>query len=260
MSKKKLLSAKRIGLLNEIKKTTELPISILGFVWLVLLIVEMARGLSPLFENISLIIWGIFILDFILCFIIAPNKITFLKKEWLLAISLFVPAVRFVRFFRFVRFLQGGRIITMIGSIHRSMHSLNVTLKRRGFAFVMVLTIAVILLGAAGIYSFEKNQPDSFTSYPDAIYWTTMLLITIGSDYWAQTPAGKILTLLISLYGVTVLGYLTAMIVSFFVETDVEKQEEKNDDVGANDIAELRKEIRELSSKIDQLNNGKEIK
>ncbi len=65
----------------------------LGFVWLVLLVIELIWGLSKPLEYTSLAIWIIFITDFFIKFILAPGKLFFLKKNWLTAISLVIPVI-----------------------------------------------------------------------------------------------------------------------------------------------------------------------
>ncbi|HXS36508.1 MAG TPA: ion transporter [Flavipsychrobacter sp.] len=247
----------RSEFINQAEKLLEGPIVVLGFIWLILLIVEMTHGLSPFFKVLNVIIWAMFIVDFVLRFIIAPNKITFLKNDWLIALSLFIPAIRFIRIFRMIRILsviQGTSIVTMMGSVNRSMRSLNATLRRRGFVYVIAIAIAVILLGAAGMYAFEKGQPGSFKTYADAVWWTTMLFITIGSEYWPHTPAGKTLSLLVSIFGFSVLGYITATLASFFVGRDAESR--KRITATNHDILLLRKEIEKLSKNIDELKKG----
>ena len=51
-----------------------------------------------------------------------------------------------------------------------------------------------------------------------------MLLTTIGSEYWPQTPEGRLLTFLLSLYSLGILGYITATLASFFVEKDLSRK------------------------------------
>jgi hypothetical protein len=53
----------------------------------------------------------IFIIDFVIKFILAPQKFAFFKKQWLTAISLVIPALRIVRIFRVARLLRGLRSI-----------------------------------------------------------------------------------------------------------------------------------------------------
>ncbi len=81
----------RKRLLTSIEKVLEGPMIFLGFVWLILLVIELIWGLSKPLEYVSLVIWIIFIVDFIIKFILAPAKATFIKKNWLTAISLYYP-------------------------------------------------------------------------------------------------------------------------------------------------------------------------
>jgi voltage-gated potassium channel len=58
------------------------------------------------------------------------------------------------------------------------MNALRRSLARRGFGYVVGLTVLVLGLGAAGMLSFEPAAEvrGGFTSYGDALWWTAMLL------------------------------------------------------------------------------------
>jgi len=251
------LSIKRNRLLIKLEKILEGPMIFLGFVWLVLLIVELIYGFNSVLELISTIIWIIFIADFVTKILLAPQKLLFLRKNVITAISLIIPALRLFRIFRFIRLLRifrGTRLIKVIASLNRSMKSLNATMGRRGFGYVVALTIAVILAGSAGMYTFEDG---GFESYPTAIWWTTMLVITVGTDFWPNTMEGRVLCTLLSLYGFAVFGYITATLATFFIGRDAQSKETSL--AGSSDIEGLRLEINELKQVISKLVEGKEI-
>jgi voltage-gated potassium channel len=134
------------------------------------------------------------------------------------------------------------------------MKSLNITMERRGFGYVMALTIAVILVGSAGMYTFEHGE---FESYWEAIWWTTMLVITVGTDFWPGTMEGRILCTLLSLYGFGVFGYITATLASFFIGRDAHS--DKTPVVRPSDIEGLRMEIRELKQVISSLAESRRL-
>jgi voltage-gated potassium channel len=71
-----------------------------------------------------------------------------------------------------------------------------------------------------------------------------MLVTTIGSEFWPRTTEGRLLTFLVSLYGLAVLGYITATLASFFVGRDA--QEQSGPLAGSRDVARLTREIRQL--------------
>ena len=48
-----------------------------------------------------------------------------------------------------------------------------------------------------------------------AVWWTAMLLTTMGSEYWPRTPEGRVLCLLLALYAFAVFGYVTAAIAAY---------------------------------------------
>lgn len=243
----------RKKLLVSIERLLEGPMIFLGFVWLVLLIVELIWGLSKPLEFLSIAIWFVFIVDFIIKFILAPGKLRYLKKNWLTAISLFIPALRIFRIFRFIRVLRGLRglrLVRVVSSINRSMKSLAATMKRRAFGYVLLLTLVVTFAGAAGMHAMEKGYP-GFDSYGMALWWTAMRVITAGSEYYPSTPEGRGLALLIAIFGYAIFGYVTATLASFFIGRDAE---EKDTPVaGANDVAELKNEIAALKKSIDNM-------
>lgn len=108
----------------------------LGFVWLVLLTVELVWELTPALKLLSLAIWIVFIIDFLLKFILAPEKGNYLKKNWLMAISLAIPALRVFRVIRLIRLLRGLRgirLVRVVSSVNRGMKSLGATMQRRAF-------------------------------------------------------------------------------------------------------------------------------
>jgi voltage-gated potassium channel len=250
------LSLKRNRILIKTEKVLEGPMILLGFIWLVLLIIEFVNGFNPLMELLSTIIWIIFICDFVVKMILAPEKLLFLRKNIITAISLIIPALRLFRIFRFIRLLRifkGTRLIKVIASLNRGMKSLNATMARRGFGYVMALTLSVILAGAAGMHLFENR---AFESYGVAIWWTTMLVITVGTDFWPKSAEGRILCTLLSLYGFAVFGYITATLASFFVGTDAQAKHSSTN--AAHDLEAVRLELRELKEvmqKIAKANN-----
>jgi voltage-gated potassium channel len=126
------------------------------------------------------------------------------------------------------------------------MKALRTTLRRRQFGYVAGLTILIIFLGAAGMASFESAEEakGGFASYSHALWWTAMLVTSIGSDFWPVTTEGRILALLLSVYGLAVFGYITASFASFFVGRDAEEPDAAV--ARSGDIERLAEEIREL--------------
>jgi voltage-gated potassium channel len=56
------------------------------------------------------------------------------------------------------------------------------------------------------MYAFESWAPGGMKSYGDALWWTAVLLTTMGSQYWPQTVAGRLLCVFLALYALAVIG------------------------------------------------------
>jgi voltage-gated potassium channel len=214
-------------ILETLENWLETPLLILGIVWLILLIVELIWGFSPWLATASDVIWIIFIIDFAIKFILAPKKLEYLKKNWLTAISLAVPALRVFRIFRIIRILKaarvarGLRLFRVLTSVNRGLKAIGASFGRKGLPYVLGATTIVLFAGAAGMYAFEYNVSGTgIDSYGSAVWWTAMMITSIGSDYFPKSAEGRFLCFLIGLYGFVVFGYLTAALASFFVERE----------------------------------------
>lgn len=250
-----MASAKmRWRLLDDMDEWLTIPMALLSLAWLGIVVWELVSGSSELLSTVGSVIWIIFIAEFLIRLALAPVKATFLRNNWLTLIALALPALRLFRALRVVRAaraLRGIRLVRIVGTANRSMNALRVTLARRGFGYVTGLTVLVVLLGSAGMLNFEnaREVQGGFGSYWEALWWTGMLITSIGSEYWPNTVEGRLLTLLLSLYGLAVLGYITATLASFFVGRDA--QEKDGPVAGSRDMAQLAREIRSLRKELE---------
>jgi voltage-gated potassium channel len=229
----------RWATLRRLDDVTEGPLVLLSVAWLGLLIVDLLQGLPAPLEAAMYVIWGLFIADFVVELLIAPDRAAYLRSNVLVVISLVVPAARVLRIARVAQLARIGRaarpinLVRVVTSVNRGIRQTGRTFARRGAGYVALITAFVALGGAAGIWAFENPQAlaeagrledaaaaTRLDTYPAALWWTLMILVTMGTDYWPLTAEGRILTLLLALYGFAVFGYITATIASHFLGQD----------------------------------------
>ncbi|MCL7938705.1 ion transporter [Halomonas sp. ATCH28] len=258
------LKRERYELLQRLEGWLETPMLVLAFVWLVLLIVELVQGESLLFYFLGTIIWVVFIIDFAVKWILAPDKFAYLKVNWLTAIALLLPALRIFRVFRAFRLLRlakagrGVRLVRVVSSLNRGMRALGASLSRRGFGYVLALTVLVTFAGAAGMYAFENEAAGGPNSYGESLWWTAMIMTTMGSEYWPRTVEGRVLCVFLALYAFGVFGYVTAALATFFVGRDADSSDAEvagSKQLAAiqNEVSALRDEIRALSRQLPKV-------
>ena len=220
-------TAERWTVLEDLDDWLRLPMAVLSLAWLFIVVAELVWGEGGLLTTFGLVIWVVFLIEFVVRLLLAPGKLVFLRHNWLTLLSLLLPALRVfraLRLFRAARALRRLRLVRIVGTANRSMKALRTALHRRRFGYVAGLTVLIVLLGAAGMMNFEpaREVPGGFASYGHALWWTAMLVTSIGSDFWPVTTDGRVLTLLLSTYGLAVFGYIIASFASFFVGRDAE--------------------------------------
>lgn len=238
--------------LNQLEEWIEVPMLVLSFLWLALVVAELVWGEMRLLETFGIAIWIVFIAEFALRLWLAPHKASFLARNVISLIALIVPAFRILRIFRAVRLIRGLRLIRVVGAANRGMGALKASMARRGLGYMLLLSLLVLVLGSAGVYALEPAGTDGrgFESYGDALWWTSMLLASLGTDYWPQSAEGRVLCFLIALFGLGVFGYITASFASFFVGRDAARS---NEIAGASDLAALREELASLRVSLERL-------
>jgi voltage-gated potassium channel len=117
------------------------------------------------------------------------------------------------------------------------MNVLRKSVGNRGMIYVVSLTLLVVFTSAAGIMHFENEVTGQFPSYSSAIWWTSMMITTMGSDYFPKSSEGRILGLLLAIYGFAIFGYVTAIVATFLMGKDKKEK---------NEIQLLRQEVQEL--------------
>jgi hypothetical protein len=142
------------------------------------------------------------------------------------AVALVRPAVRVrgaLRIVRLLRLGRGARVLRMarlLTSFDRGMRALGTTMRTRGFPDVLALTVGLVVLGGAGMYTFER---DGGSRLLDARILTLVgrhARHDHGSEYWPRTVERRLICLLLSIYAFAMFGCITATLASFFVGAD----------------------------------------
>jgi voltage-gated potassium channel len=218
----------RPSVLKTLPRKLERPMLFLSFVWFLVIITELVNGTSPLLLSLGTVLWALFVIYFGLRLAIVPNRVLFLKRNWLFVLAILVPVLRFFPFLQRLALARaltatfGMQVIWMFASADQGLRSLRRTVGRRGTGYALTFTMLVILAGAAGMLHFESDSadPQGIHSYPKALWWVAMQITNIGSGYRPATVGGHVICLSISIFAVAIFGYLTAVFAAFFIGRD----------------------------------------
>ena len=75
-------------------------------------------------------------------------------------------------------------------------------------------------------------EPDTFNDFFDAVYWATVSLTTVGyGDIYPVSSAGRIITMLSSLFGIAVIALPAGIITAGYMDKLHDKDKESNGEV-----------------------------
>lgn len=115
---------------------------------------------------------------------------------------------RFLRLFRLTAYMKSAQMVR------------NVFKSRANDLFLsLVLALSLIVISSCLIYFAEHNaQPAIFTSIPATFWWAIVTITTVGyGDMIPITLIGKILTALITLFGIVILALPAGIITAGFL-------------------------------------------
>ena len=255
-AKKAAEQHERWALLDNLTALLEPAMTVLGLVFLGLLLIDYAEAdLGPLgatrIDQVLQVIWGIFLLDFVLRLVVAPAKVPFLRGNWLTVISLALPFLRPLRAFRAVRSLS---LVRLLGGINRGLTILRRITRGAQLAYVGLMTLVVMLAGAVGAYFFEDGIAGSpIQSLGDAIWWSAALVTTINNEKYVVSPEARTIAILMRVFAVSVFGYITASIATYLIGSagPGEAQESENAALRA-EIASLREEVAAMRQAVER--------
>ncbi|MBI3945906.1 MAG: ion transporter [Armatimonadetes bacterium] len=243
-----------------IEDALDIPMALLSFVFLGLVLVDLLVPLPPAWTRRVLLgqwgIWIVFTTEFIVELALADDKRRYLRRNWLAAVSVALPFLRVLRIFRAIRALRALRFFRLSAISGRALRQVGAVLGVRGAGYVALSTLLITVVSAVGMYLLEQGAPDSqITTFGDALWWSAASITTVGSNLAPVTGEGRFLAVIVYLYGMAVIGYIAAVLASYFVgkqmqphpeisETDRELKETASERAGTSE---------ELQAKVDRL-------
>lgn len=209
----------------------DIGLSVLALIMLALLVVELgglaSDAWAPRVVTASTAIWAVFVVAFAFELSVAPSKTAYLRSHWLAALSLAIPFLRIFRVARAIRVLRAARVLRgltlgrTLGALNRARQVLVAFTAISQLVYVTALAIAVTVTGAALVFALERGTPGTqIESFGDALWWGVTVVTSGGGSIETSTLESRIVSVLLRIFGVGVVGYLTARIAVFFLGQD----------------------------------------
>jgi voltage-gated potassium channel len=236
--------AERAARARRWERATDWPLIAAGLIFLAAYALPILRpqlppGVLEACRLLTLITWGMFILDFVVRVVLADQRLRYVVRHWYDALVVLLPLLRP---------LQLLRLIPLLMVINRRAQG-----RLRGRVVVYVVGGAVLLAfcAALAVLDAERSNPNAnIKSFSDATWWAVTTMTTVGyGDRYPVTGVGRLVAFGLMVGGIALLGTVTATLASWLVEL-VEAEKEQVEDLHAI--------VRRLEAKVDQLSDESE--
>ncbi len=207
------------------------------------LFVPLAPDTRQLLRQVDDCVCGVFLLDFIVHLRLAPSRRAFWRTGWIDLLSS-IPEIGWLRWGRAFGVFRILRSLRSFAAVHRRFSA---DRARGTFVLVGLMSLIAVLFATIAVLEAERGAAGSnIHSAGDALWWAFATITTIGyGDRFPVTLAGRIVAVVLVVFGLSFFGTFTAYVASFFLEK-AQLQEE-------SELHRLIREVHCLREKIDQL-------
>lgn len=218
----------REELREKLERYLDLPLALASLALVLIAIIQLSGEVEPPWDGrmevLGWALWGLFFVEFAAKFALAPNKRRYVTRRWLDVLVLLVPFLRFLRLLRILRVTRAFPVFRLLVFGGRGSSAAVVLLRRRRLGQLALISVMVVLVGAALIFLLEYGAPGGqIRTFGDALYWSATTVTTVGSELYPITIGGRILSVVLQLYAVGIFSYFIASIATVFVGLDAEQ-------------------------------------
>jgi voltage-gated potassium channel len=197
---------------------------------------------SYLISPLYFFLWIAFILEFGLKFYLSHDRLGYLRREFFVVFIIIFPFLRPLQLFPLSRW--GLLMFAEEVSDHFP------AIRKYRILEILLISVELVIL-SADIFLLVERTPDTlFKNFADALWFSIVTVATVGyGDVFPKTPIGRMLAVLLIIFGVSVFGIVTASISSYLVERETRRErEEEHEKINA--LAEeehlIEKEVAQL--------------
>ena len=167
---------------------------------------------------------SIFLFEFCVRLLRAPNRALFLRRHWwelLASIPISTEATQALRGLNLLRIVRLIRLLRLIRFLVRLKIILNASTRfaeQTYLIYICTLAGIIIMSGALGFHYMEAGVNPNVHSLWDSFWWTVVTITTVGyGDIYPVTTGGRIIAIFLMLGGIATLSAVTAVIAAYLV-------------------------------------------
>ena len=240
--------------LKEYYDTSIIILALISVVLVIFSFTDLIDLENPPYSIIDLVLWLVFLVDYIWRFSISKSKWSFIINNIfdllaILPLNAIFTVFRLGRIFRLARLtklVKLTRLLRIIGLTGKLEKKLKIFLRTNGLIYILYVNFFIVLVGSSILSVVEEK------SFSDSVWWSLVTVTTVGyGDIVPTSIFGKWLAVLLMLVGIETIGMLTSALTNFFVKDNPDEQ--KKLDKLQDELITQRILVEKQSEKIEEL-------
>lgn len=171
-------------------------------------LVDPREPLRSILVLVGWVTWTAFVLEFATRLVIAPEKVTFLRRNWWQVALLVLPFLNAIRVFAALRVTRLGRVL---GAGIRGTRSARARFAGR-LGWITSVTVIVVIVSADVLYGFA-----GYETYASALHDAALATMT-GQRTEADSGVAQTLEVFLAVYSVVIFASLAGSLGALFLD------------------------------------------
>jgi voltage-gated potassium channel len=225
------------------RQLTDIPLTVLAAIFLIAYAWEVIADLQPpddlIAETIMWIIWGFFVIDFVVSVALAERRVHWFFTHFLDFLIVVLPALRPLRLLR---------LVTLLRFLNRGAGR---ALRGRVITYALGAAIILVFMAALAELDVERHAIGSHIhTFGDSLWWACVTIASVGyGDITPVTLEGRLIAVGVMAAGIALVGTVAATFASFFIDRVAVTTQIENDEtqialaILSAEVAALRTEL-----------------
>ncbi|MBO0686681.1 MAG: potassium channel family protein, partial [Candidatus Dormibacteraeota bacterium] len=203
---------------------------------------------SPVLVGADWLVWGVFAVEYVLCFADASDRWAYVRRRWLWLLIVVVSFPLLPALFGSARFVRLLRLLRIFGLGWRGLDAMKSVFARRGLIYLALLTSILVLFGGGLMSDLEPYTVRG--GFWSGVWWAIVTTTTVGyGDISPRTIDGRLVAAALMMCGIGLTATLSAAVAARFVGEDDRPK-----------IDDLTYRLEAIEAKLDRLLAGDDSK
>ena len=228
--------------LERFERRADLPMVVLGGVWLVVFVFALLDNGNHVREEVLVgilfALWAVFVVEYVIRIVLAPDRRRYVSTRKIEPAVVAVPPLQCLR-------LMGLEKTDLV--VAEFVLRTKAILQHRGLFRVLLAVSGLVFLAAwlAMLAEGDASGATSIHSYWDGLWWAIVTVTTVGyGDRFPVTTVGRVVAVVLMLVGIGLIGVLTATVASFFLREHADENK-----------AQLQKAHKDLGDQLSDIDS-----